>query len=174
MTKEKFNDLLRKAKNGNKNTFAKVYNEFYPKMLYTAECITHNKEDAQDAVQQAFTRFWKYILGNDNPNIDYPGAYLQTITKRCAIEIVKNNDKYRTFDSIEYLAVDDTYEERTIINSTYKEAIEKLPEPKRTIAIHRFLFKTKVDDIVKIVKEPLGTVKWRISEIKKYFENTIK
>lgn len=174
MTKEKFNDLLQKARAGNKDSFAKVYNEYYSKMLYVAGCVTGNSEDAQDAVQQAFARFWKFILSKDVLDIDYPSAYLYTIAKRCALEIVIDNDQYKSYDSLEIFATDDSYEERRINDAVVQAAIQELSEPEQAVAIQFFLFKMKIREISEDLGVPVGTIKWRISEIKKKFKNIIK
>jgi len=43
-----------------------------------------------------------------------------------------------------------------------------------TVAVQFFLFNMKIKEIAKYLNEPVGTVKWRISEIKKYFEKVLK
>lgn len=174
MTKEKFNELIQKSRKGNKDTFIKVYNEFYPKMLYAAECVTKNIEDAKDAVQQAFAKFWQYVVISDKATIDFPDAYLYRIAKRCALEIVQSNDMYRTFDCLEVFATDESYEDRTLTKAAYKDAIQQLKEPNKTVALQFFLYNAKIKEIAEIVNEPVGTIKWRISEIKQHFKNTIK
>lgn len=65
MTEWKFNDLLLKIKQGNKAAFDTLYKEYYPKMLFTANNITNNIDDAKDAVQTAFLKLWKYIINSD-------------------------------------------------------------------------------------------------------------
>lgn len=174
MTKEKFNDLLCRIRKGNKDAFVILYNDFYPKMLYAAECITGNREDACDAVQQAFIKFWKYVIESDRPYLEYPNAYLYTITRKCAIDIVKINQKYYPYETMETLTTDDLYEEKEISRIDFKDAIKKLKDPEQTVAIQFFLFNMKIKEIAKNLDEPIGTIKWRISEIKKYLEKILK
>ena len=53
-------------------------------------------------------------------------------------------------------------------------AIRRLKEPEQTVAVQFYLFNIKIKEIAKYLNEPVGTVKWRISEIKKYFEKVLK
>ena len=174
MTKERFNDLLCKIRNGNKDAFVILYNEFYPKMLYTAECITNNREYACDAVQDAFVKFWKYVVDSNRPYIDYPNAYLYTITRKCAIDIIQTNAKYRLCEKEKSVGSDNFYVDEELIKLDVTVAIKKMKEPNRTVAIQFFLFDMKIKEIANIIEEPMGTVKWRISEIKKYFKKVLK
>ncbi len=174
MRKEKFNDLLLKIKSGDKAAFTVLYREYYPKMFSAAKYITNNREDAEDAVHQAFIKFWKYVVESERPYLEYPNAYIFTITKNCAIDVIQSNRVYRSCELSETLAVDDNYEERAIADIDLKMAIKELKEPEQTVALQFFLFDMKIKEIAEGLGEPVGTVKWRISEIKKFLKKFLK
>lgn len=166
--------LLRKIRNGDKSAFDAMFQEFYPKMLYVAKSVTHSDEDAKDAVQNAFEKLWKYVINGDSPHIKYNNSYLYTITRREALDIVENKKLFESDNNIETAATVDFDEDSNIVKFDIRSAISRLKEPEQTIAIQFFLFNVKIKDIAKELGEPIGTVKWRISEIKKYFEKVLK
>lgn len=173
MTKDKVNDLIQDVRAGNRSAFGKLYNEYYPKMFYVAMGVTHNREDACDAVQQAFIKFWKYVIESDRPYLDYPNAYLYTVTRRCAYDVVQKNMEFKSVGSMETLATVDA-DDGDMSQTDFKLAVEKFKEPEKTIAEQFFLFDMKIKEIADKVGEPVGTVKWRISEIRKNLQNILK
>jgi DNA-directed RNA polymerase specialized sigma24 family protein len=56
-------DLVHASKNGDVTSFEQLVKRYDGKLLRIAQHVTHNREDAQDAVQEAFLRlessFWE-------------------------------------------------------------------------------------------------------------------
>lgn len=175
MTEWKFNDLLLKIKQGNKAAFDTLYKEYYPKMLFAANNITNNIDDAKDAVQTAFLKLWKYIIDSDKPVVKYFDSYLYTIARNAALDIAASRNLFEIGQDVETAATVDGYsDDSDIAYIDIQTAIRGLKEPEQTIAVQFFLFNMKIKEIAMHLNEPVGTVKWRISEIKKYFEKVLK
>lgn len=174
MTEWKFNDLLLKIKQGNKAAFDTLYKEYYPKMLFTANNITNNIDDAKDAVQTAFLKLWKYIIDSDKTSAKYFDSYLYTIARNAALDIVTSRNLFEISEDVETMTADVYSEDSVITYMDIQTAIRGLKEPEQTVAVQFFLFNMKIKEIAKYLNEPVGTVKWRISEIKKYFEKVLK
>ncbi len=174
MTKRQLNDLLLKIKQGDKSAFETLYKKFYPKMLYVAKSITNNYEDARDAVQTAFERLWKYVINGHKSDAEYNNSYLYTITKRAALDIAEHRKSCNFQENIETAATDGFCEAKAVIRADIQSVISKLKEPEQTVALQFFLFGMKIKEIAEYLHEPVGTVKWRISEIKKHFKDFLK
>ena len=58
-------DLIRKIKDGNREAFHDLYNEYANYAIRTAKAITRNDELAKDAVQEAFIRVYRNISSYD-------------------------------------------------------------------------------------------------------------
>ena len=55
-------DIIVRIKNGDKEAFEQLYNEYIEYALRTATAITRNKPDAADAVQETFIRVFRNIM----------------------------------------------------------------------------------------------------------------
>jgi RNA polymerase sigma-70 factor, ECF subfamily len=54
-------DLVHAAKNGDVSAFEQLVGRYDRKLLRIAQHVTHNREDAQDAVQEAFLRAFQHL-----------------------------------------------------------------------------------------------------------------
>src|SRR6202035_4628799 len=54
-------DLVHATKNGDVAVFEKLVKRYDRKLLRIAQHVTHNREDAQDAVQEAFLKAFQHL-----------------------------------------------------------------------------------------------------------------
>jgi RNA polymerase sigma-70 factor, ECF subfamily len=54
-------DLVHAAKNGDVSAFEQLVGRYDRKLLRIAQHVTHNREDAQDAVQEAFLKVFQHL-----------------------------------------------------------------------------------------------------------------
>ena len=54
-------DLVHASKNGDIAAFEQLVNRYDRKLLRIAQQVTHNREDAQDAVQEAFLKAFQNL-----------------------------------------------------------------------------------------------------------------
>jgi RNA polymerase sigma-70 factor, ECF subfamily len=54
-------DLVHAAQNGNAQVFGQLVSRYDRKLLRIAQHVTHNREDAQDAVQEAFFKAYQHL-----------------------------------------------------------------------------------------------------------------
>ena len=54
-------DLVRQAKNGDVSAFEQLVERYDRKLFRIAQHVTHNREDAQDAVQEAFLKVFQHL-----------------------------------------------------------------------------------------------------------------
>ena len=54
-------DLVHASKNGNVAAFEQLVKRYDRKLFRIAQSITHNREDSQDAVQEAFLKVFQHL-----------------------------------------------------------------------------------------------------------------
>src|SRR6266852_6060358 len=54
-------DLVHASKNGNTDAFEQLVKRYDRKLLPIAQSVTHNREDSQDAVQEAFLKAYQHL-----------------------------------------------------------------------------------------------------------------
>jgi RNA polymerase sigma-70 factor (ECF subfamily) len=54
-------DLVHASKNGNADAFEQLVKRYDRKLLRIAQSVTHNREDSQDAVQEAFLKAYQHL-----------------------------------------------------------------------------------------------------------------
>jgi RNA polymerase sigma-70 factor, ECF subfamily len=54
-------DLVHATKNGNISAFEQLVKRYDRKLIRVAQSVTHNREDAQDAVQEAFLKAFQHL-----------------------------------------------------------------------------------------------------------------
>lgn len=167
MTNEKFNKLLHMIHDGDNNALEPIYKEFYETMFITARCKMHNEFDAQDAASSAIMKIFEYAKKHDNIKIDNASAYMYLVVTNCVIDIFRKRhpevsvDKFCDYD-LHYATEDDVLGE---IN--FENVMMHLPENDREIALRYYLYGYQVKQIAADLNVPVGTVKWKLSEIRK-------
>ncbi|MCT4591361.1 MAG: RNA polymerase sigma-70 factor [Carboxylicivirga sp.] len=121
---------------GEREAFEYVYNEYYEMLLYVSMQYLKNPEDAKEAVQLAFVKFWQHRHEiTEDSNIR---NYLYTIVKNNSLSMLKSNEmiarnrsdieskdlQYR-YEALSYLQFDEM--EFNELQNKINEAIERLP-----------------------------------------------
>jgi RNA polymerase sigma-70 factor, ECF subfamily len=87
-TLEETNDLIQKFKEGNQDTFRKVYEFYYPQLYLFARRFV-DREDARDSISKVFVKLWdcKTELGS----IKDIHSYLRKAVKNTCFDKIKSN-----------------------------------------------------------------------------------
>ncbi len=123
----------------NTENWVELYAQYGSKMLLFARQYTHSHADAEDIVQDAFTRFWK----RRHKFKKNPASCLFGCVRWSALDWLRKNrrrerreDHAATYESLVNGA---DYFERTIENEemadTTQRAIESLPEAQREVVV---------------------------------------
>ena len=150
--------LVRAAMEGSTAACEALYRRHAPTALRVAQAVTHNPDDAADAVAEAFTRVFTALpsgrLGSDLAF----RPYLLAATRNAAIDGLRKAGRLRTTDEIEGLAPPAPASgpaERLMIGDDRRkmaEAFAALPERWRTV-----LWMTEVEEMpAREVAERLG------------------
>jgi RNA polymerase sigma factor (sigma-70 family) len=167
-------DLIDCAIKGDQSAYDKLMKKYYNLVHNLIFRMIYNKEDVDDLTQEAFIKAfnslakfdrqfafstWLYKIASNNC-IDYLRK-----KKLNTISIDKEIDSED--DDLRFEIPDDEYKpDRAIIEDERKllleEAIASLPEKYRTVILMRHRDEKEYEEIAKVLKLPLGTVKAHI------------
>lgn len=168
-------DLVSRIREGDKEAFAELYDEYAEYALRVATAITKNSADASDAVQETFIKVYRNINSFDKEKPFKPWFY-KILVNECN-RIIKQSsrivlmDEYLHDDSLGYHKDNYRYEE-------YEElyaAIQSLKEINRVPIILKYLIGFMENEIADILDINVNTVKSRLfkgrERLRKILEN---
>ena len=143
--------------------FEYIFNSFGKQMLYVANSVLHNKQDAEDAVQDALIRIASHINDIDLDNSAKVRRYVLTAAKNAAKDIIKRKSSRAVtvdLDAAYGVASGD------IDNCGYEEIIEcirSMDPLYRDVLYYRFVEEMSEKDIADLLGRKYGTVKVQIN-----------
>jgi RNA polymerase sigma-70 factor (ECF subfamily) len=134
--------LIRQLQTGNKQAFRQVYDDYYEMLLYVANQYLKDRDEAKEAVQDAFVKLWVHREGI-KPDFNIKN-YLYTIVKNNSLNIIKKQEFiYRSHEDIRWMEMHYHYEamsrlgfdsiEFKELQQMVEEAINHLPEHCRNV-----------------------------------------
>lgn len=163
--------ILARARIGDKDAFAEVYDFYVIKIFRFIYLKTSSKETAEDITSEVFLRSWKYLSGTEvdgeTLKFDKVGPLLYKIARNLVI------DFYRKKKSQNLVEIDETlrnnlpdYNQDIIADISLKQEIEilkksleKLKDEYREIIILRHVEDLSMPEIAEITGKSEGTVR---------------
>jgi len=136
------NLLIKQLKSGSKSAFNSIYHEYYEMLLYVSLQYISDREDAKEAVQEAFVKLWENRATlKETANIR---NFLYTIVKNNSLNVLKKQEVIlRSHENIRWMEMHYNYEAMTRLGfdsiefkelkQKVDEAIENLPEHCRVV-----------------------------------------
>jgi len=93
-------DLARAAATGDGSAFDELYRAHADAAWRVAFAVTGNRDDAADAVADAFTRFLSALTGGRLADLANVRAYLLTTTRNAAIDVLRRNGRLQPLDDL--------------------------------------------------------------------------
>ncbi|MGM0607225.1 MAG: RNA polymerase sigma factor [Candidatus Muiribacteriota bacterium] len=165
--KENEAEIVKKILEGDSSQFEKIM-DIYSKRLYSflyRMCL--NEALAEDILQQAFIKAYRYLNKWDNSRGLKNWLYM--IARNCFYDYVKKEKKinFVSMHDLEFfLSADETGPEKEAMNrEEVREVVKKIYtlKPKYAeILILRYIEDLSYEEISQILQLPLGTVKIRI------------
>lgn len=193
---ETYNEIIEKVKSGDSSSFRIIADEFKDKAFSLIMKILKNREESEDALQEAFLKLYKAISENKFEDRAKLSTYFYRIVYNTAVDHFKKL-KARRFsivsidiDDAEFSEGDDLlkkYYEKDIDKNVYEDQheistdkkisvneiqkiigiyISAIPEQYSVILTMFYINDLSHDEISDILKLPLGTVKNRIFRAK--------
>lgn len=178
--------------------FKKFVSENKNKSYSLCYRILRDADDAEDALQEAFLRFYKALKEGMYKETSNIKTYFYSIVYNTAVEFYrkkklkdfniksfvivdshfKDGDEFKNFDEyISSITSKKSDTEKSIHHNEIKEIVKHfldlLPEHYSTILTMNYINELSLNEISEILGIPLGTVKNRIFRAKEKFRNAI-
>lgn len=151
--------------------FKEIYTQFKEKLLRYVKSIVYDRDISEDIVQETFIKFYENM-----ENVKYPNAFLYKVAKNKSIDYLrkKKREKEVPLEEENHSLINIEPVKIYLLKSRIKEEIEKMPEVLKDIFILRDVHGYSYEEISKILKIPLGTVKSRISRARLFLRERLK
>jgi RNA polymerase sigma-70 factor (ECF subfamily) len=164
-------ELLRRIGQGDRESFAQLYDRFSSAVFSAAYRIVNNQQAAEDVLQEVFLQVWEKAALYD-PARGKPLTWAITLTRNKAIDRLRATQRRgRLKDSLERDAgTSEKFDGRNSFDAVdlmekgklVNEALHKLPDEQREALELAFFSGLTQSEIAEHLKEPLGTIKARI------------
>ena len=166
--------LVARVREGDYRAIEELYTRYSRQTYGLALRILNNSESAEDAVQDAFLRFWRQPASFDPERGRFITWLLSVVHNLCIDQVRRKRhqtvslDQEETQQQINYLADNSTPVEeevwlgmqRTVIH----QALTNLPQEQRSLIEMAFFKGLTHMEIASSTGQPLGTVKSRIRQ----------
>ncbi|MEI7522814.1 MAG: RNA polymerase sigma-70 factor [Mariniphaga sp.] len=129
-------ELLKQIRQGNEESFAKAFDNYYTSLCYFADKFIHDLDESRSLVQQVFVDLW---IKRDKLVIQHSlKSYLFKATKNSALDYLKHKlveTRYLNDIKPEEIMVERDLIEEAELNARINAAIGELPEKCREIFI---------------------------------------
>lgn len=157
-TSANINDLVEKAKKGNKQAFADLYEFYFDKISQYIYFKVRDSEVAMDLSQQTFLNAWRSIDQYHDIGLSF-SAWLYTIAHNLVVDYFrKRKQAIRIYDILETLSQEPTFVDQTLDRDQLDRAIAKLNENEQQVILLRFLEGFTIEEIAKILAKSKGAV----------------
>lgn len=164
-------ELLRQVGQGDRASFAQLYDRFSSAIFSAAYRIVNNQQAAEDVLQEVFLQVWEKAALYD-PARGKPLTWAITLTRNKAIDRLRATQRRgRLQNSLEMDAgASDQFDGRSSFDAVdllekgklVGEALNKLPSEQREALELAFFSGLTQSEIADHLREPLGTIKARI------------
>lgn len=127
----------------------------YERYYHLAYSYVRNEHDAMDIVQESA---YKAIIKQDKlKSVKYVETWIYRIVINTALDYIRKNRREQVGVEDYLIEYEDQYQDFDIM-----ESLARLEEKDRTVVVLRFFEGKKLDDIAKITRENVNTVKTRL------------
>jgi RNA polymerase sigma-70 factor (ECF subfamily) len=161
MTGKPTADLLSSAKGGDRVAFDELVGRFVNDAFRLAFGMLHDREAAEDAVQEAALRSWQK-LGNLRPGTEMRPWFLGIVANQCRT-MVRGRwwSVLRLESPLESPRTE--FEDRVVRGADLRAALRKLPIEHRETLVLRYYLDLPLEEVAAITGVPVGTVKSRVN-----------
>lgn len=156
------NILLESAKTGNADSFGALYERYAKELYLYAYKLLGNKEDAEDAVQQASINVYRNIKNIKNADA-FKAYYFKALSNTCKTLLSKRKIHIVSSDEIPETASSESTENTVIEKSSLESALLKLNDDEREIVLLSVISELSSKEISKITDLTNGAVRSKLS-----------
>jgi RNA polymerase sigma-70 factor (ECF subfamily) len=154
-------DLVARAKRGDREAFDQLVGPLVSQAFRLAYAMLHDREAAEDAVQEAAIRAWRK-LNNLRPDTEMRPWFLGIVANQC-----RTTQRGRWWSVLRleapHLAGGADFEDRVTSGEDVRQALRRLPPQHREVLILHYYLDLPLHEVAAVAGIPLGTVKSRIN-----------
>ena len=184
------NEIIEKIRGGAKHHYAVLVDRYKDKAFTLAVRMLHNREDAEEAAQDAFIRAYN-ALNKFEGKARFGTWFYRILYNVCLTKLGKRKEDFQSvefdenleYDSPDYKIgnFDETEIDTKDMISFMKRTIETLPDKYQTILSLFYFQELSHEEIGEITQLPLGTIKTHLfrarlmlqQRMQKEFEKTV-
>ncbi|GAB5539333.1 MAG: RNA polymerase sigma factor [Salibacteraceae bacterium] len=152
----------------NVTTYNKIVDQHADGLYRFALSMCKSQDDAQDAVQEAFSKLWEK---KDQVNVQKIKSYLFTTVHNKMIDQFRKNSRYKSVDVEENIAM--TSQASPDLKAVLNEALDTLPEIQKSVVLLRDYEGYDYNEIADITDLSLSQVKVYIFRARQKLKNYI-
>ena len=154
-------DLISKAKQGDRFAFDQLVGPLVDQGFRLAFGMLHDREAAEDAVQEAAVRSWRK-LSNLRPGTEMRPWFLGIVANQC--RTISRGRWWSVLRlDVPMQSAGTAFEDRIVRGADLRAALRRLaPEHREVLVLHYYL-DLPLDEVALIAGIPVGTVKSRIN-----------
>ena len=158
---------IEKCRDGERDAFRHLVERYQRRAMGYAVTIVGNREDASDAVQDAFVDAFKALERFDGSRPFYPWFYV-LLRNRC-YKVAAKTREIDQIDEIEIVGPELRDEERLDV----EKALRSLSKEFREILTLKYLDGLSYDELAEFLKIPKGTVMSRLFHARKQMQTAL-
>ena len=174
-------EIIEGCKKGKRRAQHALYNKYCGSMFGVALRYSRNKSEAEDVLQEAFIRIFKYIVAFEGRNEGSLTAWVKTIVVNTTLSHNRNNKKYHFTEDINDIQVGENpvfdVSSEIDLNRERKEmvikALQQLPDGYRTVFNLYSVEGYSHKEIAEILEISENTSKSQLSKARKYLRSLL-
>jgi RNA polymerase sigma-70 factor (ECF subfamily) len=164
--------LVLRARDGDAEAFAELFSRWNPRLTGHAFRLTGRADAASDAVQETWLAILRGLGRLDDP-ARFPGFAHRILTRRCADWTRRMSRDRRVFAEEQVAASADGGAEAASDLERVREALGRIPVPRRVVVTLHYLHDLSVAEIARILRVPAGTVKSRLHDAREQLRSAL-
>ncbi|MEN8255943.1 MAG: sigma-70 family RNA polymerase sigma factor [Verrucomicrobiota bacterium] len=168
-------ELVLKSQQGDMHAFDELVERYHGKIYGLTYNMTSNREDAEDLTQEVFVKAFEALPRFRGKSSFYTWLYRIAVNKTINYRKKRNRKRALSLDQFDQeIKTDETYHDLTAKGSPLRnislselqeklnEALQHLSEKHRTVVVMHDMQGIPHDEIAKVVKASVGTVRSRL------------
>lgn len=168
MNKTQIAQVVKKAADGDAESFAKIYAQYEQRVYYFALRITKNESDASDVLQDTMLSLYKNLLSIQD--VGKLSSYVMRIAYHCSLKVLKKAPAELAEDEVLERVPDDNstytpeiYVENKERHESLLKLLDRLNEGQRAVITLFYYENFSVKQIAEILEVSESVVKTRLS-----------
>lgn len=154
--------IVKRAKNGDEEAFANLYESVYKDMYRMAYYMLGRKEDAEDAVAEAVLDMYRYIQQLKRAD-SFKSWAMKILWVKCKLKMKEYTRECVELDAVGEQSDDTDIANEAMLKKDLKGAMESLNDEERIIVISSSIAGLNCKEISKLLGINHGTVRSKLS-----------